>query len=413
MRWSLILASCLLATTGTVAAQSKSSEYHPMRKPLALGQVLPSALKIGMYEKLELRVDLAASYANPFDPAEVRLEAVFRAPSGKELTVPGFFLVPQKRTIEKGRESMRPTGEGFWAIRFAPSEIGRYTWRLKVKDVSGEISGGEGSFEAVAGDNPGFLRQSKVDPHYFAFDRGQGYFPIGHNVPIYHVRGQLGDEVMRKLAGAGENYNRWWMSAGGFGIEWLDRLGWYRQDAAARIDLVLDQARRLGLYFMMCMDTHQDFRERGWDRNPFNVRNGGPCRTPAEWFTNETGVRHGPPLRTLNGLRSQPRSRKSWGTCRLSSTVSHGPCVGYRPRTLPAGNWTGSFSPSARATRLPLLWPVGGSKSETVASCPPRTATVRVATATLRRPYAIISGYSNATVRSLFDAFLNRTRYST
>jgi hypothetical protein len=235
-----------------------------------------------------LRVDLAASYANPFDPAEVRLEAVFRAPSGKELTVPGFFLVPQKRTIEKGRESMRPTGEGFWAIRFAPSEIGRYTWRLKVKDVSGEISGGEGSFEAVAGDNPGFLRQSKVDPHYFAFDRGQGYFPIGHNVPIYHVRGQLGDEVMRKLAGAGENYNRWWMSAGGFGIEWLDRLGWYRQDAAARIDLVLDQARRLGLYFMMCMDTHQDFRERGWDRNPFNVRNGGPCRTPAEWFTNET-----------------------------------------------------------------------------------------------------------------------------
>jgi hypothetical protein len=41
---------------------------------------------------------------------------------------------------------------------------------------------------------------------------------------------------MRKFAAAGENFNRWWMSSRGFGIEWTDRLGWYRQDVAARID---------------------------------------------------------------------------------------------------------------------------------------------------------------------------------
>jgi len=294
MRWTLIFAVCFMATAGAVAAQSKSSDFPPMRKPLAIGNVTPNATKVGQYEKLELRVDLAASYGNPFDPDEVRLDAVFRAPSGAELTVPGFFMVRQKRTIEGGRETMAPEGEGFWAIRFAPAETGRYAWRLKLKDRSGATNlrsvpgGGEGSFEAVAGDNPGFLRQSKADPHYLAFDRGQRFFPISHNVPIYHTRGQLGDEAMRKLAAAGENYNRWWMSAGGFGIEWMDKLGWYRQDAAARIDLVLDQARELNLYFMMCMDTHQDFREQGWERNPFNVRNGGPCKSPAEWFTSPT-----------------------------------------------------------------------------------------------------------------------------
>jgi len=285
MQRILLFAACLAAAAGPVAAQSKSSDFRPVRKGLSIEKVTPSGAKVGQYEKLELRVGLAASYDNPFDPDEVRLDAVFRAPSRAELAVPGFFMVRQRRTIAGGRETMAPEGEGFWAVRFTPTETGRYAWRLKLKDRSGETSGGEGSFEAVAGDNPGFVRQSKADPHYLAFDRGRGFFPIGHNVPIYHTRGQFGDEAMRKLAAAGENYNRWWMSAGGLGIEWMDKLGWYRQDAAARIDLVLDQARRLGLYFMMCMDTHQDFREQGWQRNPFNARNGGPCKTPADWFT--------------------------------------------------------------------------------------------------------------------------------
>ena len=132
----------------------------------------------------------------------------------------------------------------------------------------------------------------QVDPHYLAFENGDGFFAIGHNLPIYHTTGQLGDEAMRKFAAAGENFNRWWMSSSGFGIEWTDRLGWYRQDVAARIDQSLDLAAGLGLYYMMCMDTHQDFREAGWERNSFNVRNGGPCQTPSDWFTDEAAKRY-------------------------------------------------------------------------------------------------------------------------
>ena len=140
----------------------------------------------------------------------------------------------------------------------------------------------------MAGKSPGFVRTSKADPHYFAFDSGRGFFPIGHNYPIYDTSGQIGDAAMRRFAAAGENYNRWWMSSSGFGIEWADRLGWYRQDTASRLDAMLDLAEKLGLYYMICMDTHQDFREEGWLRNPFNADNGGPCKTPGDWFTNAT-----------------------------------------------------------------------------------------------------------------------------
>jgi hypothetical protein len=260
---------------------------RPARGPLGIAKVTAAAPRVPQYERLELDVDLSAAYDNPYDPDQVALDGIFTSPSGKRLVVPGFFMVPFRRKVTGGVEAMLPDGNGAWKIRFSPRETGRYVWQVRLRDRSGEISGGEGSFESVPSASNGFVRVSPVDPHYLAFDRGKGYFAVGHNLPIYHARGQIGDEAMRRFAAAGENYNRWWMSSSGFGIEWATRLGWYRQDAAARIDLVLDAARELGLYYMMCMDTHQDFRERGWEANPFNTRNGGPCRTPGDWFTDE------------------------------------------------------------------------------------------------------------------------------
>lgn len=258
------------------------------REPLALRAVQASAAQVPQYGKLELNVDLAASYKNPFDPDEIRLDAEFASPSGKTIVVPGFFMVDFRREVHPKSELLFAEGNGRWKVRFTPRETGRYTWRLMLRDRSGKIAGGEGAFEATAPQTAGFIRRSAADPHYLAFDNGTGYFPVGHNLPIYHPSGQLGDEAMRRFAAAKETFNRWWMSADGFGLEWMDRLGWYRQDAAARLDLVVDLARELGLYYMMCMDTHQDFREKGWDRNPFNAVNGGPCAKPADWFTDPT-----------------------------------------------------------------------------------------------------------------------------
>jgi hypothetical protein len=270
---------------GLSPAAEFQAAVEPMRGALSIGAVAADSRQVSQYGRLELTVDLGASYDNPYDPEDVSLDAVFTSPSGRRLAVPGFFLVEHHREVREERETMVSLDERAWRIRFTSTEIGRYTWQLKLRDRTGEVTGGEGAFESVKGSAPGFIRQSKADPHYLAFDNGQGYFAIGHNLPIYHTTGQLGLDAMRKFAAAGENHNRWWMSSSGFGIEWMDRLGWYRQDVAARIDLSLDLARELGLYYMMCMDTHQDFRERGWERNPFNRANGGPCGTPSDWFT--------------------------------------------------------------------------------------------------------------------------------
>ena len=260
-------------------------QIKPMARPLQLGRVTANALQLPVYEKLELTVEAAATFENPFDPEQVRLDAQFTAPSGKKFDVPGFFMVEHTRRVEPGLEHLAPQGNGVWKVRFAPSETGRYAWKLTLQDRSGKISSDAGAFEAMPARTAGFVRRSSADPHYLAFDNGQGFFPIGHNLPIFHAMGQTGDEAMGKFAAAKENYNRWWMSSEGFGLEWMEHLGWYRQDAAFRLDAMLDLAREKKLYYMLCLDTHQDFREKGWLRNPFNLKNGGPCATPADWFT--------------------------------------------------------------------------------------------------------------------------------
>ena len=178
MRYLSLLAIAFVLQ-GEASAQ-RADPVSPAREPLSLREVAASAEHVPLCEKLELTVDLGATYDNPYDPDQVRLDAVFTAPSGKAISVPGFFLVPQRREIADGNETMTPAGAGQWKVRFAPTETGRYTWRLALADRTGQITGGEGAFAASPGKRPGFVRTSRVDPHYFAFDNGEGYFAVGH-----------------------------------------------------------------------------------------------------------------------------------------------------------------------------------------------------------------------------------------
>ncbi|MDD4869290.1 MAG: DUF5060 domain-containing protein [Kiritimatiellae bacterium] len=263
-------------------------DIKPCREKLAINAIQPNATTISKFGKLELAVDLKATWDNPYDPDDVALDAIVTTASGRAYTQPGFFIVDQKRVIRGGVEIMMPQGNGSWRVRLAATEEGPMHVKLTAKDRSGTVSRDAGTFTITSGKDHGFLRQSPVDPHYLRFDNGESFFPIGHNLPGYHTSGQLGDEAIRKMAANGENYNRWWMSESSLGIEWEGKLGWYRQAQAARLDLLLELAEKLGFYYMLCMDTHQDFRETGWKTNPFNKTNGGPCAEVKDWFTSET-----------------------------------------------------------------------------------------------------------------------------
>ncbi len=56
------------------------------------------------------------------------------------------------------------------------------------------------------------------------------------------------------------------------------------------MDLFFNLIGHLDIYAMMDIEVHTDFRigpPAGiWRSNPYNVQNGGPCKTPADFFTN-------------------------------------------------------------------------------------------------------------------------------
>jgi len=252
-----------------------------------------SAERHGCEIKLTRQRDVALSgtWDNPYDPDDIALDAQVVTASGRRYTLPGFFMVRHTALPDTESELMLSENAGQWKVRLAATEPGPMRITLTARDRSGTRVFALPQPVEVTGDRQakGFVRVSRADPRYLAHDNGEGYVPIGHNVPIYQgSNGMTVRKILEKMAANGENWNRWWMSRSGLGIEWEPRLGWYRQDAAAKLDGLLEDAGRLGMTYMLCMDTHQDFRQDGWKANPYNASQGGPCGTAGAWFTNET-----------------------------------------------------------------------------------------------------------------------------
>ncbi len=296
VRMLAVGAACVSGAVA-VPAREKTDNGHTVAfeqgtvacaKPLALSALAPT--EVPLYGKCELDVALEGAWENPYDPDQVALDARVTTASGKTYTMPGFFMVRHRRETDGADDFMLTEGLGQWKVRLAATEPGPMRVMLTARDRSGAKSYALPSpINVLAnGKARGFVRVSRADAHYLAFDNGEGFVPIGHNVPIYRAsHGMSVKDILEKMAAHGENWNRWWMSKSGLGIEWEAKLGWYRQAQAAKLDWLLEDADRLGMYYMLCMDTHQDFRGDGWKANPFNAARGGPCKTAGEWFTDE------------------------------------------------------------------------------------------------------------------------------
>ncbi|HJN15427.1 MAG TPA: DUF5060 domain-containing protein [Armatimonadota bacterium] len=175
-----------------------------------------------------------------------------------------------------------PSGEPEWRVRFTPAETGRYTARLSATDGSGGALSEPLEFTVKPSKKPGFVRISEDDPHYFVFDNGTPFLPIGHDVPLGlpDVR-----ECFPKMRANGENATYFILCPYDLSFEW-DTLGVYDLEKAARIDRVFEAARENGIYLKLSFDVHDAWRASGWwAKSPYNATRGGPCASPNDLYT--------------------------------------------------------------------------------------------------------------------------------
>ncbi len=306
----------VLLAAGVAVAADYAPELPTMtsRGEPTIVRVSQNTETVPRFAKLELTIALAASYDNPFDPDQVDLTAEFITPSGKKIAVPGFFCQPYRNRNE-GDDAKRPSleaaGEPCWKIRFAPTETGKHSYVVRLRNRFGgarnDVKSMPGGFAAVASDTAGFIHVSKTNPRYFEFDNGRPFFAVGQNLqndwPSYRHS--------RLLADGRANCARVWTFCHWTWLEWTFKSGfkwvgpgdWLRSYAGAgrynqRIawitDDCLDRWTRDGLFVMLCLGNATGggelSREKtasydSWGGHPYNVANGGFLDEPRQFWT--------------------------------------------------------------------------------------------------------------------------------
>lgn len=296
--WSIAL--CTIVVASGAAAGSSASD----NRALKINSVSSLSASVPRYGKAEFTINLQGTYANAFDPEEIAVDGEFLAPDGKRVTVPAFYFQDYTRQTTDNRERLTPSGNPQWRLRFAPTQVGRYSLRVVARDKSGSRAASKPIvFECVASSDPGFVRRSPDDRRYFQFDSGKAYVPIGANVCWAGSRGTLDyDDWLPRYSQADCNYFRVWLGPGWttFGLEHTGEgfgLARFDQEKAWKLDYVLGLARKHGLYVMLCMDSYNELRRNSeggygcWDDTPHNAARGGPLATPGEFWSNPTMLR--------------------------------------------------------------------------------------------------------------------------
>jgi hypothetical protein len=251
---------------------------------------------VTQYSKVELDVSLIAQWKSPYDSNDVALDMEIRSPSGKKYTLPCFFSVGQSKKLSH------------WKAHFAPKEVGAYTVKFALKDNGRLINTSEPlSFSVFTSVKPGFL--SVNDLWTLKFDNGELFRGIGENFgwenranddskffKTLHENPRFNYEnILPKLHSQGVNFIRTWMIDWNLPIDWRitnnsnrysNSTERFNPSGIKRMDELIAIAEKNDIYIMMAMDSHAGFIGESWERNNYNIKNGGFAHNPAEFFSN-------------------------------------------------------------------------------------------------------------------------------
>ncbi len=229
--------------------------------------VIPDRTDLPNYESVDMIVELDAEYNNPYDTREITLDAIFTAPDGKEMTVPGFW-----------------DAKDAWRVRFTPSQEGEWQYAVSVTDANGTSEPFSGTLNAAPSDLHGWLLPGNIinpeySGHYLVHHDGTPFYGLGYgealNILIDGFNIDRGVGLFEDMAAAGENYVVWWPMYTGSPLK-----SGYDDYAVADsnvIDMVVRDAEAKGIYLIFTIWDHPQLRDENhnwgtgnWETNGFS-----------------------------------------------------------------------------------------------------------------------------------------------
>lgn len=258
-------------------------------------QAAPATTRASQYARLDFNIQIKADWQDPFHAEDVAVDVVFQTPGGRSLRLPAFYVSGQANAPSQ------------WQARFAPREVGRYRYRVELRQAKQlQPVGQSGSFTVKPSLARGFLRPAS--DWTFRFDNGDLFRGIGENFCWEHrdhddskYFGALHEDprfnyeaMFQKLSRHGANFIRTWMIYWNLPVDWrwVDNASRYSPSASrfnesgiARMDAFITAAEKHGIYVMLTLDPHVALLGDGWEHSVYNRKNGGHAATVAEFFS--------------------------------------------------------------------------------------------------------------------------------
>ncbi|MFA6594580.1 MAG: DUF5060 domain-containing protein [Candidatus Buchananbacteria bacterium] len=274
---------------------------------------------IGQYEKFELTFILEgnysdpsniATYKNPFDADQIKVDIIFTQPDGTNKTVLAFYYM--EYDIVSGNPERYGNGrDPSWKARFAPIQLGTYSYVISVTNNNGTITTpGASTFQCVQSSKKGFIRVDPYDQYLLRRTTGEQFFPIGYNQTCAGNNTGIAwwRAHFQKMHENGVTWERIWMSSYNTGenIEWTPNnisspppyyhgVGKYGLEIAWRLDHIIDLADQNNIAIQLTLQYFQQFLSYDeWRNNPYNSANsayGGWLTDPQQFFTDAEAIR--------------------------------------------------------------------------------------------------------------------------
>jgi hypothetical protein len=231
---------------------------------------------VGLYEKFEIDLLIKADFVNPFDPDNIEITAIFKSPSGKEWSIPGFYSYAQGM---------------FWKVRFSPQELGVYRYSVSVKDKTGQTISETKSFNSIRSSKKGPL-QIASNKRYLQHVDGSTFFGVGFwyndNYAGFNS-GRVTGETLDELKKLGVNFISTYITP----LETMGSgLGRYDQNICGRLDQLFEMLEERGMVLSLNLWFHSYLSETVWG--------GGNIR----WYTN--------PYQQISAAKDFYRSEEAW-----------------------------------------------------------------------------------------------------
>ncbi len=131
--------------------------------------VKPALNTLEKFETLRMDIKLTRKFENPYDPEDIKVDAIIRPPDGNEMTLPCFY-------------KYGPSGKSNWEARFTAMQTGTHSYHIQVTNKKDTFKSEEFYLSVKESDYDGFLRINDKSMYSFVFDSGKRFRGVGLNV---------------------------------------------------------------------------------------------------------------------------------------------------------------------------------------------------------------------------------------